>query len=65
MVDVYGTKSNAVACPLCPNFREYISNLFAYYAREIEPDTIWVEDDFRLHNHLPLEWGGCFCDLHI
>jgi hypothetical protein len=27
--------------------------------------VFWVEDDFRLHNHDPLDWGGCFCPLHI
>lgn len=26
--------------------------------------VIWIEDDFRLHNHASLEWGGCFCKLH-
>ena len=31
----------------------------------IEPDVIWLEDDFRLHNHLPLHWGGCFCEKHM
>ena len=26
---------------------------------------IWLEDDMRYHNHTPLEWGGCFCPLHV
>ena len=24
-----------------------------------------MEDDFRLHNHGDLQYGGCFCDLHM
>ena len=36
----------------------------SYYAT-VKPNMVWVEDDFRFHNHAPLEWGGCFCDLHI
>ncbi len=65
MVDPNGTKAEAVACPLCPEWRKYSVEAHKLYA-SIEPDTIWVEDDFRLHNHWPpLEWGGCFCDLHM
>jgi hypothetical protein len=31
----------------------------------IKPNVVWVEDDFRLHNHAPLIWGGCFCEYHM
>jgi hypothetical protein len=65
MVDPYGGHTKTTACPLCPNFQKYITDLFAYYVAEISPDTIWIEDDFRLHNHSPLEWGGCFCEAHL
>lgn len=65
MVDSFGNRAQATACPLCPNFRKYITDLYAYYVTEILPDTIWIEDDFRLHNHSPLIWGGCFCEAHL
>ncbi|HZG55038.1 hypothetical protein [Paenibacillus sp.] len=64
MVDPYGRSATAQACPLCEDFRGYLAEIYACYA-ELKPDTIWVEDDFRFHNHAPLEWGGCFCDAHM
>jgi hypothetical protein len=64
MVDPYGNRSSAVACPLCREWRRYISEIYALYA-SINPNMLWVEDDFRLHNHGPLIWGGCFCELHM
>jgi len=64
MMDSEGKQSTAVACPLGPEWRNYISEMYAYYAT-LEPNMIWVEDDFRLHNHRPMKWGGCFCDVHM
>ncbi|MFH1614822.1 MAG: hypothetical protein ABIG61_07045 [Planctomycetota bacterium] len=64
MVDYLGNKANSVVCPLCLEWRRYFAEICACYAG-IEPAMIWIEDDFRLHNHSPLEWGGCFCDLHM
>lgn len=65
MVDFNGKKSLSVACPLCENWQEHFKTLLSYLVKEIKPDYYWVEDDFRLHNHAPLEWGGCFCEKHI
>ena len=64
MVDPYGNEATAVACPLCQNWQNYIAEMYSYYA-SIQPNVIWVEDDFRLHNHDDLVWGGCFCDFHM
>jgi len=64
MVDTYGREATAVACPLCPEWRSYIASVYALYA-SAKPEFVWVEDDFRLHNHAPLQWGGCFCDRHM
>jgi len=64
MADPYGTSSTAVVCPLCPEWRQHISGMYAYFA-SINPSTLWVEDDFRFHNHDPLQWGGCFCEDHL
>lgn len=65
MADPSGRKASAVACPLSRPFVKYLCGLWTYFIEEIMPDVIWVEDDFRLHNHDPLLWGGCFCELHM
>ena len=54
-----------MACPLCESFRKYEVELIRYFVRELEPDTYWIEDDFRIHNHAPLSDIGCYCDLHM
>ena len=65
MVDFNGTRSQSVACPLDDNWQQHFRDLLGYLVREIQPYYYWVEDDFRLHNHAPLEWGGCFCEKHL
>jgi len=64
MVDPKGRQATACACPLD---EKWLDNLCACYARyaEIGPEVLWIEDDFRLHNHNPLFWGGCFCEEHM
>lgn len=64
-VDYNGTACEMVACPMDKNWRSYYLDFYEHIIREIEPEVIWVEDDFRLHNHGPLEYGGCFCKHHI
>lgn len=64
MVDVEGNEAALCVCPLCSQWQSYIGQLYARYAR-LEPSILWVEDDFRLHNHAPLIWGGCFCREHM
>lgn len=65
MQDVDGYSDGSTACPICKNFQKYIGDLYAYYTQEVEPEIIWVEDDFRYHNRGGMNWGGCFCDLHM
>ena len=65
MVDFNGREQNGTVCPNCENWREYFKEYLGYLISEIKPDYYWIEDDFRLHNHAPLEWGGCFCPIHI
>ncbi len=64
MVDPKGRQATACACP---RDERWLDNLCACYAKfaEISPEVLWIEDDFRLHNHSPLFWGGCFCDEHM
>lgn len=64
MVDIQGNQAKLCVCPLCENWQAYIGKIYARYAK-LEPSILWVEDDFRLHNHDPLVWGGCFCDEHM
>ncbi len=64
MVDPEGNEASLCVCPLDEAWRAYISRLYARYAA-LSPDTVWVEDDFRYHNHAPLHWGGCFCEEHM
>lgn len=66
MVGETGAESPVAVCPLCPAWQDYIAAFFARLAREIEPVALWIEDDFRLHNHDEvLGFGGCFCDRHL
>ena len=64
-VDYDGGRCEMVACPLCENWKKYFLDFYQFIIKEFEPDTVWVEDDFRLHNHGGLRYGGCFCDLHM
>jgi hypothetical protein len=64
MVDQNGLQGEVTVCPLDAGWRHYYEEILRLYARE-GFRVIWVEDDFRLHNHRPLDWGGCFCPLHV
>ena len=64
MVDRDGRVSAACVCPMGELWQTYFCKLYARYAA-LHPHIIWVEDDFRLHNHYPLRWGGCFCEEHM
>lgn len=65
LTDVRGKKAKTAVCPYCDEWRKYITELWTYYAEALKPERIYVEDDFRLHNHPSLYWGGCFCDRHM
>lgn len=64
MVDPTGRMADLSVCPLDTAWLSYLCDLYAFYART-RPRFLWLEDDFRYHNHWPLEWGGCFCDAHL
>ncbi len=66
LVGETGAVSPITACPLCPEWQAYLCGIFAWMAREVGPVAIWVEDDWRLHNHESDQgWGGCFCEEHL
>lgn len=64
MEDFEGNQAEAVACPIDEEFKKYIAELYGMFGK-FGFSVVWVEDDFRLHNHVPLTWGGCFCPLHM
>ena len=64
MVDWKGRASQQVVCPLDTAWQVYFKSAISLMAAE-RYRVIWIEDDYRYHNHEPLDWGGCFCDLHV
>lgn len=62
-----GATAEVVNCPLCAEWRKYYVELLNFYTEAIQPDTIWLEDDFRLHGHGAIKniKQGCFCDAHM
>ncbi len=64
MVDFQGRAAEAVVCPLDPGWQDYYSRALQLYAAE-RFRVIWIDDDFRYHNHAPLNWGGCWCARHL
>lgn len=65
MVDWSGRKSTVCACPTDKKWLDDLISYYNYLIQSIHPNTVWIEDDFRLHNHAPLLYGGCFCDAHM
>jgi len=59
MVSPLGERSRACASFADPVWQKYIRDQYARFAR-LGFRVIWVEDDFRYHNHKPLTWGGGF-----
>ncbi len=59
MVSPRGETSKACASFDDPRWRRYITRLYGRFAR-LGFRVIWVEDDFRFHNHGTLFWGGGF-----
>lgn len=64
MMDRYGRENAACVCPADEAWQDYFAACFACWA-SLQPEIIWIEDDFRFHNHPPLSWGGCFCEKHM
>jgi hypothetical protein len=64
MVDQNGLAAKAQVCPLDEGWRTYFDETLRLYAKE-GFRVVWIDDDFRFHNHAPLDWGGCFCELHV
>ena len=66
MIGETGAVSPITSCPFDPHWQKWLGEFFARIAGEIAPVAIWIEDDWRLHNHEPaMKYGGCFCPLHL
>jgi len=63
MVDYTGASAKSCACPLSSAWQEWLLEAYRRYAT-VEPNILWVEDDFRNFNHLPVRYG-CFCPRHL
>lgn len=58
-VSPLGEVSRACASFADPAWRKYVYDLYGRFAT-LGFRVLWVEDDFRYHNHEPLTWGGGF-----
>ncbi len=63
MVDHYGETSQGSPCPEDPVYREEMSRMLRGWA-STKPDILWIDDDFRLHNHSTAGMY-CYCPLHL
>lgn len=63
MIGETGADNGMSPCPLCDEWQKYLCDYFVFLATEINPVALWVEDDWRLHNHGgEMGYGGCFCN---
>jgi hypothetical protein len=63
MVDHYGKTSQGSPCPEDPVYREEMAKMLRGWAGT-KPDILWIDDDFRLHNH-STSGMYCYCPLHL
>ncbi|MFF7638232.1 hypothetical protein ACFZB9_34555 [Kitasatospora sp. NPDC008050] len=64
LVDPQGRVATAQASFACPRWRAWLTAHYARYAT-LDLRVLWLEDDFRYHNHAPLHWGGGFEPLML
>ncbi len=65
MVGENGTVADTVVCPLCEAWHTYYIDYLKYLIEEIQPHTVWLEDDFRMAHHFPDDGSPCFCEDHL
>ncbi|GLZ41066.1 hypothetical protein [Actinokineospora sp. NBRC 105648] len=59
MVGPFGDVATAQASFACPRWRAWLAAHYGRFA-DLGLRVLWLEDDFRFHNHAPLIWGGGF-----
>lgn len=60
MIGCDGTVAPYCSCPRAPEFHAYLDAFTRAYCAW-QPDRLWIDDDLRMHNHAPVDFG-CFCD---
>ena len=60
MVGHDGARADYAFCWNGEEFRKYVTEELALYAKAIKPSYLWIDDDFRADNHNPVTYG-CFC----
>ena len=60
-VGAYGQVTYAQNCPRQHDYLLFLEQVFAPYARECQPRSVWVDDDLRLTMHHPAP-EICYCD---
>jgi hypothetical protein len=63
MVDNNGETSPGSPCPEDPIYRQEMAKMLRAWAGT-RPDILWIDDDFRLHNH-STDGMYCYCPLHL
>ncbi len=56
-----GEKAEYCFCWNDAFLRQYLRDEMTAYAAAVQPDYLWIDDDFRADNHEPVRYG-CFCD---
>lgn len=64
MVGHDGAVAEVAPCPICENWLNYYVELMNFYVENLQPDVLWIEDDMRMGNHMPVA-HGCFCEEHM
>lgn len=64
MVSPSGRPATAQASFACHRWRAWLLGHYGRFAA-LGFRVLWVEDDFRFHNHAPLDWGGGFEPLML
>ncbi|MCI5778326.1 MAG: hypothetical protein MR051_00660 [Lentisphaeria bacterium] len=66
MVGDTGSANGVTVCPLDENWLRDLCEVWQLAVRELAPVAVWLEDDFRYHNHGEIMgFGGCYCDRHL
>ena len=66
MIGDSGCDNGVTVCPMDENWLHDLCGLWQCAVRELQPVAMWIEDDFRYHNHSAiLGFGGCYCDRHL
>ena len=54
-----GQTSPGICCPSSPSFIQWCASIVAMYCKEIQPLTVYIDDDLRFHEHGKLVQTCC------